>query len=66
VIVTRFLRWLFAVVVVEAIVLLLLAWIIPGFRFEDPSSLIPMALLIPLWIILLPIFAAVAGFFLRG
>ena len=34
-------RWLAGVVVVDGLLLVLLAWIIPGFRFEDPGAIIP-------------------------
>ncbi|MGH2614528.1 MAG: alkaline phosphatase family protein [Thermomicrobiales bacterium] len=43
---TRLLRWFCGVVVVEGILLALLAWIIPGFHFDDPRFALPMALLI--------------------
>src|SRR4051794_28172963 len=42
----RLVRWILGVVVVQALLLALLARIIPGFRFEDPVALIPMALAI--------------------
>jgi hypothetical protein len=42
----RLMRWILGVVVVQTLLLALLAHIIPGFRFEDPVALIPMALAI--------------------
>src|SRR3954454_24413351 len=42
----RLMRWILGVVVVQALILALLAHIIPGFRFEDPVALVPMALAI--------------------
>src|SRR5262245_50338970 len=42
----RLLRWILGAVVVQALLLALLTRVIPGFRFEDPVALIPMALLI--------------------
>jgi hypothetical protein len=44
----RLARWLVRVVVVDGILLALLAWIVPGFRFDDPRSLVPAILSIAL------------------
>jgi uncharacterized membrane protein YvlD (DUF360 family) len=57
----RFVRWFFGVVVVQGVLLAVLALIIPGFGFEDPRALIPVALAITLaQSVLWPIAYAVA------
>ena len=51
-----------SIIVVQALLLGLLALIVPGFRFEDPVTLVPMALIITIGqSVLWPLVYAVAA-----
>jgi putative membrane protein len=42
----RFVRWVFGAVVVQGFLLVLAAWLIPGFHVTDPAAVVPMALFV--------------------
>ena len=60
----RFARWVFGAVVVQGLLLALVAWLIPGFRFDDPVAVVPMALFIAVaQLVLWPIIYGIAARF---
>ena len=62
--ITRVLRWLLGTVVVQGVLLALLAWIIPGFRFDEPSAVVTMVLCITLLqTVLAPVIYGIAARF---